>query len=269
MVFMLRAGFLWRSRGWLGHDSSTRRISKLGITGGGLHYTLHRDDPKVVQSLLEHGADPNARENVGETPLHVALQYWKSEVVAKGAAQGWRKFKRTDDVTWKRHYIVHRCSANPKTAPECCSGMVPSSKGMEDGRRNSNTSCIGARKEGDALCAQYRLRLLHVLLERGARPAARRRYRETPLHRASRCGGQEVAEVLLKYGRRSNRTDGGNGEPPLYLASEFGEPDVVRLLLEHGASVETEDKKGRTAYKIAFSERTPTMVQREDAGRLP
>ncbi|KAI9436575.1 hypothetical protein H4582DRAFT_1961708 [Lactarius indigo] len=38
------------------------------------------DYPGVVKLILEHGADLGAKNNIGETPLQVALERGKSEI---------------------------------------------------------------------------------------------------------------------------------------------------------------------------------------------
>jgi hypothetical protein len=40
---------------------------------GALHIVVRRNDPTYVRFLLEHGADPNIRDNAGITPLMLAV----------------------------------------------------------------------------------------------------------------------------------------------------------------------------------------------------
>lgn len=51
---------------------------------------LHRatDRPRLVKAMLEHGADPNARDSAGHTPLHWAVQSAAAETVRLLVAAG-------------------------------------------------------------------------------------------------------------------------------------------------------------------------------------
>jgi ankyrin repeat protein len=40
---------------------------------GALHIVIHRNDPTYVRFLLEHGADPDIRDDQGTTPLMLAV----------------------------------------------------------------------------------------------------------------------------------------------------------------------------------------------------
>ena len=52
------------------------------VSGGNLiHYNNPQLLPNIARLLLEHGADVNTRTNHGQTPLHVAAEYGRVEVV--------------------------------------------------------------------------------------------------------------------------------------------------------------------------------------------
>ena len=47
-----------------------------------LHYTsFHSDDADIAELLLKHGADPNAKNDIDWTPLHCAIIFKVPEIV--------------------------------------------------------------------------------------------------------------------------------------------------------------------------------------------
>lgn len=48
----------------------------------GLHYAAYLGDAGVVRLLLQHGADPNAKENYQRTPMSIAASKDRSDVIA-------------------------------------------------------------------------------------------------------------------------------------------------------------------------------------------
>jgi uncharacterized protein len=65
--------------------SSGADVQQRGVNGyTPLHYAAALNDPKAVELLLVHGADPNARTNVDDfsTPLEEAVQGGHADAVA-------------------------------------------------------------------------------------------------------------------------------------------------------------------------------------------
>ena len=76
---------------------------------------------------------------------------------------------------------------------------------------------------------------------------------ETPLHRASRCGHADVAQLLLEHGADVNARDYIK-RTPLLLASFDAHVEVARVLLKHGADAEARNMGDWSPLKWAADE---------------
>ena len=84
--------------------SFTGKIGVNAVVGTPLHASMKGSDQATVQLLLEHGADPNARADMGQTPLHLC----GSEAIARLLVDAGADPNATDDehnttpLTWAR-----------------------------------------------------------------------------------------------------------------------------------------------------------------------
>lgn len=189
------------------------------ISGGGVVFALSSpvsgtlssgDRPKVdalnqvVRLLLAKGADVNASDNDGETPL-----FW---VAARGhKAVGELLLTRGADVT-----------ATDKA------GRTPLHQAAENGHNE----------------------IVRILLAKGADPNARTKIGLTPLHGAVATGEGETLKLLISSGGDLHIGD-KNQRTPLHWAAAFGMRDMVNVLLASGAQLEAKDGEGATALHWA------------------
>ncbi len=82
------------------------------------------------------------------------------------------------------------------------------------------------------------LRVVSLLVDRGADVNISGQDGETALAKAIKQGNLEVVEFLLRKGAYPNR--GVMGQPPLVLAIQTGRPEMVELLLKYGANPKPE-----------------------------
>lgn len=68
--------------------------------------------------------------------------------------------------------------------------------------------------------------------------------------KAAKKGKIDKVQTLMSDGASINSTD-KRGRTALMLAAEKGHSNVVKLLLEHGADISTTDNKGETALAKA------------------
>ena len=200
---------------WNGDVSDVARCMQTGADpnardGGGrtpLHNVAPSGNPGMVRALLAAGADPNTRDRWGETPLHEVALWGNAGMVRVLLAAG----------------------ADPTARDD--SGQTPLNAAMYF-RNDIDAGTVTA------------------LLEAGADPMARRPDGDTPLHRAAEGGREDAIRALLAAGA-DPRARGRNGYMPLHLAAHSGYEGVVGALLGAGADLEARTGDGRTPLHFA------------------
>jgi ankyrin repeat protein len=100
--------------------------------------------------------------------------------------------------------------------------------------------------------AEYgNMRVVKLLLEKGADLDSEDKHGQTPLLLASRKGNVEVVKLLLEKGANVESKDDSGWTPLLLAAAGKGNGEVVKLLLEKGADIESRDVLDRTPLSQA------------------
>ena len=102
---------------------------------------------------------------------------------------------------------------------------------------------------------QLGVRVVQLLLDRGANVNMEDKGQLTPLHLASYYGRLDIVRVLLSHGARVN-AKGEQGQTALHLVldgnrSGIDAVGIVRLLLENGADVNAQDSNNETPLHLA------------------
>ena len=183
-----------------------------------LHLAVRWNELPMVEILMKAGADLEARQGGGGTPLHEAA--WSS-----------------DD-------------------PAVFQALLQAGADVNALDNDWNTPLHGlARFNSDR--GHRSVVMAQILIEAGADVKARQRYGSTPLHFAARRGSVPIIEVLLEAGAEVDARN-NEGQTPLHEVVRFNEnPTAIEALLSAGADLGAKNEGGETpcdVYRKVISE---------------
>jgi ankyrin repeat protein len=204
--------------------------------------------------LVEHGASVDARNQHGETPLHLAAERNYSSFVSSLLNLGADVGAQDNNAMTP----LHSASRGPMPVLEFCTAfqlLLEHGASVDARNKDGRTPLHLAVESG-------RLTYVSLLLEFGADVDAQDNDGMTSLHLASKDSPSDVADVggrrtmaaqlLLVHGpivHLWNR----NGQTPLHAASQHHLFSIVDLLLNFGAEVDAQDDDNMTPLHFAVS----------------
>ena len=226
----------------------------------GLHYAAREGRLDVVRLLLEHGADPNAREAGDNTgPLHWAAAHRALEVVrglldAGADPQGAGDLHELDAIGWATYF--HPAGGRRGERPEVARLLA---------ERGARHHVFSAMSLGD-------LDLLRTLAEQDPgtldRRMSRFENRLSALHFAIALKRHDMLELLIELGADLEAVD-GNGHTPLETAMLAADTESVRRLEAAGGRSPSPSKPAPASLADFAAETrlvTP-MLRVPDVGR--
>ena len=211
----------------------------------------------VVRRLINAGADVNAKDNYGWTPLSCASKNGNLDVViALMGAGADVNAKAKDD-----HCIIplHLASNNGHT--DIVTALINIGADINAKTKDKSTPLHSASIAG-------RTDIVIALINAGADVNSKRNDGWTPLHSASYNGLTDVAIALINAGADVNAINKYR-EMPLHFASENGYLDIVIALINAGAKLNMKGYEGRTPLDIALrNSRTEVAKVLREAGAV-
>jgi ankyrin repeat protein len=202
-----------------------------------LHVAVDSNSGPIARYLIERGADPNAVNRIGWTPLFYARGV---EIAALLLEKGAEIDRLAGDFTpliqfvWaeKRELADYLLSQGAKIpAPDTPLGL---------------RTAIRALRLGS-------LRYLEEGLKRGLDPLYESEGRSLWLHYAAESPSKELAERLIGLGVPVDRRN-VFGLSPLHIAASRGNTAVVKLLVQKGADRNARTNDGKTPYNLSLEE---------------
>jgi ankyrin repeat protein len=213
----------------LEHDSKLVRIPNPAAPHRGwtaLHTAAKHGHLDIVRLLLQHGADPNAREAGDNTyPLHWAAANRHVEIVralldAGGDVHGVGDVHELDAIGWATFF--HEPHGAPGDNPSVATLLV---------ERGARHHIFSAMSLGDP-------NLIRTVVRQNPKALARRtsRFEDelTPLHFAIRQKRSDLLDLLIDSGAKLDARD-KNGLTPTESALMMGDDEAAKRLLAAGA----------------------------------
>jgi ankyrin repeat protein len=232
------------------NDKASDGNNALLIAINNLHYD-------VAALLVQRGADPNATDRLGFTPLHLAVR--SETLIAYGEAVR-RPTSKMDRLTLIKTLLAQGASVNARTALE-----PPRDENSRDGihdRLIEKSVSLGGATPFFLAARAADIDVMKLLVAHGADPTMATFENTTPLAVAAGVGYFEglqnpsepqVLEAVRLTVELGNKIDVANkhGQTPLHGAVYRGADTVIQFLADRGARLDATDVLGRTPLKLA------------------
>jgi ankyrin repeat protein len=212
-----------------------------------LHWAVHRDEAALVDRLMRGGANVNAANEYGVTPLTLACTNGSAAMVEKLLAAGANPNAAQTNGTTPLMECARTGTAAAVAALLARGASVDAAHG-----KSGQTALMWAAAERHA-------GVVKLLIERGARVRARSKGGFTPLLFAARSGDEASARLLLEAGADVNDATPEHGSA-LVVASASGHERLAMLLVERGANPDAADRAGITPLHNAVQRGLTSLV---------
>ncbi|OGU57006.1 MAG: hypothetical protein A2V66_05420 [Ignavibacteria bacterium RBG_13_36_8] len=213
-----------------------------------LHLAASLGNEEIVQYLLSHGALVDAKNNSGQTPLHVAISADtpKEEVIRLLIENG-------ADINAKVNEDIPLTIAARMRLPNIVDLLIDK---RADIPVNDNVAETLLR----LAVSRNLVRLLEIMLRKGADLNIKVKNDGGLLHSAVEYGNEEIVEKLITNGLNINQIDFA-GWTPLHYAAYYNRDKVAAILIRSGAEINAINIMGKSPYNLAEDENHPEVMK--------
>ncbi len=216
-----------------------------------LFAAVRSGDANQVADLINKGDDVNARDNRGNTPLHLAVLADKLQVVEKLIEGG-------ADVNAKNNHgatPLHWAALNQNV--NILEKLIEKGANVNEKNKYDNVPLHYAAGYGS-------LSVIEKLIEGGADVNAKNNNGNTPLHWAVKSSHLEVAKFLISNHADVNAKN-KDGWTSLHFAAAYGNLNIVKLILDKSDYV---DARGALAVANTLNEEDSLEIRNLLEGRI-
>ncbi|XP_076435552.1 uncharacterized protein LOC143275371 [Babylonia areolata] len=208
-----------------------------------LFYAVSNDHTDAADLLIRHGADVKARNERGETPLGIAVKRCDAD---------------TADLL-----LRHGADVNTQTESGDTLLMFAARRGLSDTaevliRHGADIKAGNEWGDTPLHCAllENQPGMADCLIRHGADVNCENSYGETPLLYAVMWCDTDTFQHMIRHGAEVN-SETKNGDTPLMFAARRGLSDTAEVLIRHGADINKRNKRGNTPLHSALLENHP------------
>lgn len=214
-------------------------------------------DSKIVNFLLEHGANVNAKDKIGRTPLCFALLKGRIDVanlLIEHGAEVNAQERYKNGVNLLYYASMSGYIDFVKLLIEQGAEVNVMERNGISATYEPTTPLFWAARKGFVEIAK-------ILIEHGAEVNVQNKSgQSSPLHCAAIWNHAEVAKLLIEHGANVN-IENEDKWTPLQCAAIHNHIEVVKLLLEYGANVNAQNKHGDTVFHLISNRNYPEIAK--------
>ncbi|GLH16165.1 Transient receptor potential channel pyrexia [Gryllus bimaculatus] len=220
---------------------------------------------RIARTLLDAGADPNARDLFGHSPVHGAAYCGWSKCLSLLIRRGSKVLAETQNgktalhiAACGRHIVCISLliKARANVSSKDCLGQTPLHY-VAEGLMQSDWAQTQCSEDDGA-------EIVKALVDAGADVNCHDKNGVTALHLAAKSGSFAVVEALLNAGALINAKD-RNSRTPLHYAADAGADRVVDKLIKSGADTNAKDHSGCIPHD--HPKTNSASLERSDAER--
>ncbi|XP_037823692.1 rabankyrin-5-like [Lucilia sericata] len=206
-----------------------------------LHLCAQWGLTKVLQTLIDHGANVNALDAENKTPLHVAIENQHEEIITILLCHPAIDLK-IRDKNGNTPFAAALTIRNHRAAQRILDRLPNAAEQMDSRGRNFLHLAI-MRDDLESV-----LFLLAIQVDVNSR--VHDANQSTPLHLAATSRNEMITRNLILAEARINERDAVQ-KTPLHIAAERGNLPAVSALLQNGSDYDAVDGEGNNALHIA------------------
>ncbi|KAN0142126.1 Ankyrin repeat-containing domain protein [Lactarius tabidus] len=211
-------------------------------------YDSQENGVVVARLLLQRGVDVHAHDKDHDTPLHSAAFKGVLEIAGVLLDHGANVNAENKQGRTPLHQVAQGTYDSQERGVSVARLLVERGVDVHSKDKDHDTALHAAAFSG-------RLGIAKLLIDHGANTAAENEDGEIPLHLVSRGqyvsqeSGVDIVQILLERGVGVNATD-GHQNTSLHSASSYGRLEIARVLLDHGANPSSENDRAQTPLHI-------------------